>query len=68
MENFEEGSVQCLSGYSVVVINNLTKKVYKRSFETAERLFELLTAAPLDQCALPKKVHDQRYFEFDLVN
>ena len=69
-KKFGEGSVQCLSGYSVVVINNLTKTVYKNSFESCatERLFELLTAAPLDQCVLPKKVHDQRYFEFDLVN
>ena len=65
-ETFGEGSVQCFSGYSVVIINNAAKKVFKKSFENSARLYELLREPPLDQCILPKDVNN-RYFEFDLV-
>ena len=69
-QTFGEGSVQCFSGLSIVIINSNNKKVYKKSFETSagERLSNLLQADPIDQCVLPTGRTEEGYYVFDLVH
>ena len=69
-QKFGQGSVQCYSGLSIVIINSNTKKVYKKSFEmlAGERLLSLLYADPIDQCVLPTARTRDGFYVFDLVH
>ena len=69
-QKFGEGSVQCYSGLSIVIINGNNKKVYKKSFEMSagERLSNLLHADPIDQCVLPTARTGDGFYVFDLVH